>query len=104
MLAEVFHNLLTNAVEHNDTEEPHVSVTAERTGETVTVTVADNGPGIPEETRNRLFSWESTEGDSNDGGFGLYFVQTMVENYGGAVTAEANEPRGTVFTLELPAA
>jgi signal transduction histidine kinase len=103
MLTEVFHNLLTNAVEHNDSNEPHVSVTAEQTGETVTISVADNGPGIPEQKRGRLFSWESSE-TSDNGGFGLYFVQTMIESYGGTISAEPNEPRGTVFSIELQAA
>lgn len=102
MLPEVFHNLLTNAVEHNDADEPRISVTAEQTGEMVTVSVADNGPGIPESERKQLFSWQG-RGD-NSGGFGLYFVQTMIESYGGSIGAEPNDPRGTVFTIDLPAA
>lgn len=102
MLPEVFHNLLTNAVEHNDTDHPEISVTAEQTGDTVTIAVADNGPGIPEAGREDLFSWAAHGEES--GGFGLYFVQTMVESYGGEISAGANEPRGTVFTIELPGA
>ena len=102
MLPEVFHNLLTNAVEHNDTDQPEISVTAEQTGDSVAISVADNGPGIPEDEREDLFSWATH--DEESGGFGLYFVQTMIESYGGRISAEANEPRGTVFTIELPVA
>lgn len=102
MLPEVFHNLLTNAVEHNDTDHPEISVTAEQTDDTVAVSVEDNGPGIPEADRERLFAWDSR--GPKDGGFGLHFVQTMIESYGGTITAEESEPRGTVFRIELPAA
>ncbi len=104
MLAEVFHNLFTNAIEHNDTDEPRVTVEATQHEETVTITVADNGPGIPEDERPDLFSWQGRATGSDEGGFGLYFVQTMVQSYGGSATVEDNEPRGTVFRLELPAA
>lgn len=99
MLQEVLHNLLTNAVEHNDTDAPQIDVTAEQSGETVTITIADNGPGIPEQRRDTLFSWDSHESDG--GGFGLHFVQTMIESYGGSITVEGNSPRGTVFRIEL---
>ncbi|MXR50641.1 response regulator [Halovenus sp. WSH3] len=103
MLPEVFHNLLTNAVEHNDTDQPRITVDAEQSGETVTVSIADNGPGIPDDERGELFSWQGG-GTGDSGGFGLYFVQTMIESYGGSITAAANEPRGTEFTIRLPAA
>ena len=103
MLAEVLHNLFTNAIEHNDTDEPRVTVEATQDDETVTITVADNGPGIPEDERPDLFSWDGRTTGSDEGGFGLYFVQTMVQSYGGSVTVEDNEPCGTVFRIELQA-
>lgn len=69
-----------------------------------TIIVADNGPGISDDERDDLFSWDGRTTGSDEGGFGLYFVQTMVESYGGTVTVEGNDPRGTVFRLDLPAA
>ena len=104
MLAEVFHNLLTNAVEHNDADVPRVTVDAAVEGDTVRVDIADNGPGLPDTGAERLFAHDPGGHQSDGGGFGLYFVRTMVESYGGSVEARQGEPDGTVFTLELPTA
>jgi signal transduction histidine kinase len=103
MLEEVLHNLMTNAVEHNDSDEPRVTVDVTDRGETVEIAVADNGPGIPESERDRLFGRGEAGSRSDGDGFGLYFVRTMVESYDGSVTVADNEPRGAVITLELPA-
>jgi signal transduction histidine kinase len=103
MLEEVLHNLLTNTVEHNDSEAVRITVDVTVGEETVEVAIADNGPGIPEAERDRLFGRGESGPRSDGDGFGLYFVRTMVESYGGSITVEDNEPRGTVVTLELPA-
>jgi len=55
LLGSVFRNLLNNAVQHNDKPTPRVHVTAETVDESVRVTVADNGPGIPEAKRQQIF-------------------------------------------------
>lgn len=99
MLPAVLGNVLTNAIEHNDADEPHVSVSViEREGG-VRVEIADDGPGIPDDAKETVFGWGTSR--SSDGGFGLYFVETMVESYGGSVTVADNDPRGTVFTLQF---
>ncbi|MFB6178826.1 MAG: ATP-binding protein [Halorientalis sp.] len=101
MLAAVFGNLLGNAVHHNDADEPIVRVSVAATDETVTVKVTDNGPGIPDEVKESIFHrGTSTSG----GGFGLFFVRTMVQEYGGTVHVEDNQPRGAVFVVKLPRA
>ncbi|WP_136716296.1 sensor histidine kinase [Halorientalis salina] len=101
MLAAVFGNLLGNAVHHNDADQPVVRVSAAAANDTVRVKVADNGPGIPDEKKVTVFRrGNSTSG----GGFGLFFVRTMVEQYGGSVYVEDNRPRGAVFVVELPMA
>lgn len=103
MLSAVFGNVLTNAVEHNDSDEPRVTVGVTETDGVVHVRVTDNGPGIPEELRESVFG-RGVQADPDGGGFGLYFVATMVGEYGGEVTIEENEPRGTVFDIALPTA
>jgi signal transduction histidine kinase len=50
--AEVFENLLTNAVQHNDADLPEITVDIEQDERTTTVSVADNGPGIPDDERS----------------------------------------------------
>jgi len=66
------------------------------------VTVADDGPGIPAEERDKLFlPYYSTKGRGS--GLGLAIVRRIVAEHGGTVEVAANEPRGTRFTIELPA-
>ena len=101
-LDDVIDNLLTNAVEHNDKEEPRVDITVERGEETTVLRVADNGPGIPDRMKEAVFG-QGEKGRSSGGvGFGLYFVESMVSEYGGDVRVEDNEPEGAVFVIELP--
>lgn len=102
LVGEVVENVLLNAIEHNDTEAPHITVTASAGEDGVRVEIADNGPGIPEQFRGEVFSPGVTAGDSGTIGFGLYFVKVMMEEYGGSVRFEENEPRGTTAILDFP--
>lgn len=99
-LRRAFSNLLQNAVEHNDSDTPRVEVTVRRDPETVTVQIADNGPGIPESERETLFEQEIRR-DSNHG-LGLVLTQTLVDNYNGTLEVTETGRDGTVFTLTLP--
>jgi len=103
-LNHVLNNVLINAVEHNDKEEPRVEITVEEDDEAVTVRVADNGPGIPDEEKETVFDQGATGRSSGGVGFGLYYVKAMVAEYGGEVRIEDNTPEGTVFVMELPKA
>jgi signal transduction histidine kinase len=101
MLTNLFGNVLRNAVEHNDGDEPRVSVRVDAGEEVATVRIADNGPGIPEDKREVIFRRGNRglkEADIGSG-FGLFFVDTMMERYGGDVAVEDNDPHGTVFVL-----
>jgi signal transduction histidine kinase len=101
LLGDVVGNLLSNAVEHGDTDHPNVRVAAERDGDRVVVTVADDGPGIPDEYKSRYLEPGEQDAASVGQGLGLYLVDTLVTSYGGDVRIEDNEPRGTVVTVEL---
>ena len=100
LLASAVDNLLANAVQHHDRSDPHLEVTASRVGDAVELRIADDGPGLPADRRDRAFEAGVGEGT----GMGLYLVRTVVEGYGGTVRIGENEPRGTVVTLRLPAA
>ncbi len=108
LLDQVFENLLTNAIVHNDRDQPQVevSVTDNTTDDTddefVLVEIADNGPGIPAEQYDSLLEWESKREEDESAGIGLAIVDTVVERYNGTVTFAENEPRGTLVSLELP--
>ncbi|WP_121743989.1 sensor histidine kinase [Natronorubrum halophilum] len=102
LLARVFRNLLSNAVEHNDAARPRVAVTVEPGPETVRVEIADNGSGIPaselDSIEERVESYGSTHG------LGLYLVHQLVSRYDGTIELTETGPDGSVFTVELPAA
>lgn len=100
LLESVFRNLLNNAVQHNDGE-PTVVVTATADDDTVTVRVADDGPGVPDRQKQRVFE-RGEKGPTSDGtGLGLYLVGVLVDSYDGEITVTDNDPRGAVFEVEL---
>ncbi|MFC6863644.1 sensor histidine kinase [Halomicroarcula sp. GCM10025817] len=102
MLAEVFENLLTNAIRHNDADTPEVSVAVETADEWVTALVTDNGPGVPDAKKDIVFG-RGQKGPASDGtGFGLYIVRALVDRYDGTVELTDNVPRGSVFEVRLP--
>lgn len=102
MFESVARNLLNNAIVHNDKDVPQITVTATETEENVLLRVADNGPGIADDRKERIFD-EGEQGlDSNGTGLGLYLVQTLVDRYEGEVWVEDNDPTGAVFFVELP--
>lgn len=103
LLPAVFANLLRNALRHNTADEPRVEVTATATDGTVTVRVADNGPGIDDERKERVFEMGERDPRSDGDGLGLYLVERLVEGTGGTVSVRDNRPCGTVFEVRLPA-
>jgi len=68
----------------------------------ISVSVADSGCGIPPEDKSRLFEpYFSTKKTGT--GLGLAIVSTIVADHGGYIRVRDNQPRGTIFTIELPA-
>ena len=114
-LVDVVGNVLSNAVEHNDSDPPRIEVTAERTGSYVDLRVADNGPGVSDEVKDTIFRRDETglHEDGTGSGFGLFFVSAMLDDFGGDVWVEdrerwvvdADEPwrddGGAVFVLRF---
>lgn len=103
MLSSVFRNLLNNAVRHNDEETPEVRVSAETDSDegTVTVRIADNGPGISDDRKEQIFGKGEQGLESEGTGIGLHLVDTLVDQFGGEVWIEDNDPKGAVFNVTL---
>ncbi|HEX3450756.1 MAG TPA: PAS domain S-box protein, partial [Isosphaeraceae bacterium] len=106
-LAQVFGNLLSNSCRYTE-RGGHIWLAALRRGDVVSVTVRDNGIGIPAESLPRIFDMfsqvdRSIERSTGGLGIGLALVKGLVEMHGGTVTAESAGPKkGTTFTVELP--
>ncbi|WP_435102214.1 ATP-binding protein [Halarchaeum sp. P4] len=104
LLEDVFENLLTNAVEHNDADAPHVRVSAERDGDAVIVTVGDNGPGIEPERRDAVFELGEKGDESGGTGVGLNICERVVSSYGGEMHIGESSLGGAAFVVRLPIA
>ncbi|QCS44165.1 HAMP domain-containing sensor histidine kinase [Natrinema versiforme] len=102
LLARIFANLLSNAVEHNDAATPRVSVTVDPGPDTVRFEIADNGPGIPDSELESLFDRVESRGSTH--GLGLYLVRRLTARYDGTVELAETGPEGSRFAVELPAA
>lgn len=101
----VLRNLIGNAVKHHDRPDGRVTVSARELPEGYEFTVADDGPGIPEAHRDKIFGMFHTlrPRDEVEGtGIGLSLVKRLVERYGGRVWVESGTPRGTRFLFTWP--
>jgi len=103
LLSDVVGNLLTNAIAHTE-ESTRVDVTVEDGGPTARLRVSDDGPGVPEDRRDAVFERGEQGSGSTGSGFGLFFVSSMVDSYGGDVRLDESEYGGASFVLELPRA
>lgn len=100
-LRGVLTELVENAVEHAGGDTPHVEVTVSPAdGDTVALTVADDGPGLPTTVTERLYRGEESQLNHGDG-LGLWHVYWVTTLLGGDVTFDSDSP-GTTVTLTLP--
>jgi two-component system sensor histidine kinase ChvG len=107
-LTQVFENLIDNAVSFSPPS-GRVTVALRAADDAAEVTVADEGPGIPDEHRRqifrRFFSYRpQDDGGSGHTGLGLALVRAIVESYGGTIDAEPRSGGGTKMVVILPLA
>lgn len=102
---QLFANLMQNSVKYAGRPDVRIEVTAEPDPNgLVALSVADNGPGIPEEYRDRVFGvFERLENAQEGTGIGLAVCKRIVETSGGQIWIE-DSPEGTDMRLTVPAA
>ena len=107
-LTQVFENLIDNAISFSPPG-GRIVVTVRTSGSFAEVTVSDDGPGIPDEHRdrifNRFFSYRPNDAeDRGHTGLGLALVRAIVESYGGSIDAQSQSGGGTTMVVALPVA
>jgi signal transduction histidine kinase len=105
LVRRVIENLVSNAVKHTPVG-GLVSVDVRQENGKVRVSVKDDGRGIPEEIRGRLFEkFAATQKESkaHSAGLGLAFCRLAVEAHGGTIGVEPGTPSGSVFSFAIPA-
>lgn len=96
-LDSVLDNIFSNSIIHGKADSINIDMKPYR--HYLSIQIADNGQGIPQELQNRVFEEGFTFGNTGNTGLGLYIVQKTMERYHGFVTLESNAPRGVVITL-----
>jgi len=101
LIERVLVNLLENAAKYTPPG-AKVTVAAEVIGDHLSVSVSDNGPGIPVAIRNNLFDPFVSAGKPNGTGLGLAIVSKIIADHGGGVSVESTSKSGTTFLVKLP--
>jgi signal transduction histidine kinase len=101
-LERALYNLLLNACEAAPGGAGRVQVTIDQSATSVDIAVSDNGPGIAEAIRDKLFHPFVSYGKENGTGLGLTVVQKIVQDHGGKVAMERSADARTVFRITLP--
>jgi signal transduction histidine kinase len=105
-LVQVLVNLLGNAIKFSPPNS-RVRLLAERAGESITLRVSDEGPGIPESVQDKLFAryFQVSREDATERkgfGLGLFICKSIIEEHGGRIRVESKLGQGTSFIISLP--
>lgn len=108
-LFRVIHNLCRNAVQAlaqaqapEDGGLKRLSVTAQRVGSVVSITIDDNGPGMPRKARENLFTAFRGSARSGGTGLGLAIARELILAHGGTIALVEKPGPGTQFRIEIP--
>lgn len=103
-LVQLFQNLIGNAIKYRSDTAPEVSVSAEDDGEYWLISIADNGCGIPEESRREIFSplFRIHRKDTSGSGLGLAICTKIAELHKGKIWCDPGKNGGSIFRILLP--
>jgi signal transduction histidine kinase len=97
----IVYNLARNAIEALN-RGGNIAIELGLEGPLLTISVKDDGPGLPAAMAQRLFEPFATAGKANGTGLGLAIVKRFVDDHGGTVTVESESGKGTSFFVRLP--
>ena len=103
LILSVFQNLIHNAINYCNHQSPWVKIRVTSKNNGIEIEVADNGKGIPEKIRSRVFEmFYRGHPDSTGSGLGLFIVKNALEKMNGTISFESTTNQGTVFTVFIP--
>ena len=105
-LTSVILNLLENAVKYTP-DSPKIEVVLDRVEDIVSLAVADNGIGISDKDKRQIFEKFYRVGNEDTRrtkgtGLGLFIVKEIVKSHEGQISVLDNQPKGTIFRIQLP--
>ena len=95
----VFENIITNAIIHGKASKMEIIILARE--KTCEISFCDDGKGIPDAVKSKIFDKEFCYGKTGNTGMGLYIVKQTIQEYEGTISVEDNHPKGTIFTIQL---
>ena len=98
-LSSIFTNLIINSIKHGNASQIDIKISSHEN--MCKIMFMDNGMGIPDKIKFKIFQEGFFYGKSGNTGIGLHIVKKTVERYGGYIYAEDNKPKGTVFVISL---
>jgi signal transduction histidine kinase len=104
-LNQVFMNLLTNAIQAipEDKMDGEVMIYTENVSDSIIIRILDNGSGIPEDVKKRIFEpFYTTKAVGIGTGLGLSISYGIIEKHGGKIYVNSEVDKGTEFVIELP--
>lgn len=102
LILRVFNNLIKNAIQATeDNDETLISISVTEEGQNYLISIRDNGKGIPDEIKKKMFSPNFTT-KTTGSGLGLAMVRQIITNHNGEIWFESEEGKGTVFYILIP--
>jgi len=95
----VFENIISNAIRHAKAKKVDIKILNQK--DNVLLKFIDYGKGIPDSVKDRVFDEGFKYGDTGNSGLGLYIVRQTISRYGGKISVVDNNPKGTIFVIEL---
>ncbi len=99
LLEELFSNIIENILKHSRCSQ--IRVTSRTEGDECVISIEDDGEGIPDDIKDKVFLKGFKSGDDPGTGLGLYMVKEIAESYGGSVEVKDSELGGARFDVRL---
>ncbi len=106
-LSRAIGNILENAFKYNDNKEPSIEIKLTKNQKEIKLTISDNGPGIANEFKEKIFEqfYRIPTGNVHDikgYGLGLSYVKKVISQHKGTITLFDNQTTGSIFSINLP--